>query len=271
MFLETADENYIVARWAFLHRLYVDFFWLSLHAVEKYFKAILLINGKSAKGFGHDIERLHSEVRSLDSRLDFGPLDKPAFMRRLKPELWRAETVESFIKRMNEMGDPNNRYMLYGFVVWSTDLFKLDRLVWSIRRHCRPFEQVLRADSNNERKIDWVEMLQRNRKYWTINGALEKLLDTKGRSEMRRALVTLNAPFAHGRRHSLKEWGSASKSPPLADWFERLRSQQASPQTKGVANATLQWVLDNVELAKKDRILLEGALSNHKGQSVSGP
>ena len=36
LFVDTADDNYIAARWCFVEGLNVDYFWLSVHALEKY-------------------------------------------------------------------------------------------------------------------------------------------------------------------------------------------------------------------------------------------
>jgi hypothetical protein len=49
LFLKTADQTYVVACWCFLNRLYLDFYWNAAHALEKLFKAVLLVNGRSAK------------------------------------------------------------------------------------------------------------------------------------------------------------------------------------------------------------------------------
>ena len=35
LFVNTADDSYIAARWCFVERLNVDFFWLAVHALEK--------------------------------------------------------------------------------------------------------------------------------------------------------------------------------------------------------------------------------------------
>ena len=77
MFLATADQNYIIARWAALNDLYLDFFWMGLHAVEKYLKAILLFNGESAICYGHNIERLSRAVLGLHRMLSWGQFQKP--------------------------------------------------------------------------------------------------------------------------------------------------------------------------------------------------
>ena len=49
MFVDTADQNYLIARWAYHRGLFLDFFWNACQALEKYLKASLLLNGKSAK------------------------------------------------------------------------------------------------------------------------------------------------------------------------------------------------------------------------------
>ena len=69
LFIDTADDNYIAARKCFIEGLNVDWFWLAVHALEKYMKAALLLNGLSAKNYrgangksqpyGHDIVALH--------------------------------------------------------------------------------------------------------------------------------------------------------------------------------------------------------------------
>jgi hypothetical protein len=55
LFVRTADENYITARSCAVNRLYTDFFWLAVHALEKYLKAVLLLNGSSSKGCVHNM------------------------------------------------------------------------------------------------------------------------------------------------------------------------------------------------------------------------
>lgn len=69
MFIRTADENYVVARWAYQNDLITDFFWNSVHALEKYMKAVLLLNGRSVKKFSHGIEELYKEVKELAGEL----------------------------------------------------------------------------------------------------------------------------------------------------------------------------------------------------------
>ncbi|HEY4051129.1 MAG TPA: HEPN domain-containing protein [Acidobacteriaceae bacterium] len=103
LFVRTADENYITARWCAIHRLHTDFAWLAVHALEKYLKAVLLYNGKQAKKHGHDIEKLYQSVKSLTVKHLPKILSKP-------PDLvighWFERTPENFIEHLYRTAMP---------------------------------------------------------------------------------------------------------------------------------------------------------------------
>jgi HEPN domain-containing protein len=65
-FRKQADYDYISARANCRMGLRQQFLWAGLQAVEKYLKAILLFNGKSAKKGGHDLEKLCKKVKEID-------------------------------------------------------------------------------------------------------------------------------------------------------------------------------------------------------------
>jgi HEPN domain-containing protein len=60
--INTADEDYVTARWAFLNNISQNFFWHSAVSIEKYLKSGLLLNHRSAKSEGHDICTLFDRV-----------------------------------------------------------------------------------------------------------------------------------------------------------------------------------------------------------------
>jgi hypothetical protein len=111
MFVSTGDRNYILARIAFFEGLDLDFFWLSLHALEKYYKAALLMNGHEAKSYGHDLLALHAAVVKVEPRRPIRQLVDPS----IKGLRWRDETVEAYLKRLNTYGSAANRYATYGY------------------------------------------------------------------------------------------------------------------------------------------------------------
>src|SRR5262249_2855972 len=86
LFGRTADENYITARWCAVNGLQTDFLWLAVHALEKYLKAVLLLNGKTSKGYNHEIVELYTGVRALAGPLLPERLQRP---QDLDIEFWR--------------------------------------------------------------------------------------------------------------------------------------------------------------------------------------
>jgi HEPN domain-containing protein len=85
LFVRTADESYITARWCSANAHHTDFLWLAVHATEKYLKAVLLMNGGSAKHFGHNIEKLYAKAKELAGGLLPDRLPKPE---RLDISVW---------------------------------------------------------------------------------------------------------------------------------------------------------------------------------------
>ena len=270
MFVATADQDYVLARWAAINNLDLQFLLLGLLAVEKYLKAILLLNGSSAKKYGHDIVTAYEDVLEFNPSLSFDPLLKPQLLKGINELYWRDEPVKTFIRRLNELGNPNNRYMLMGFVFWSDDLLKLDQIVWSIRRHCRPFNMRL-PSAKGIVEVNWIEELKKQPRYWTVgsNLPIEQLLAKRTPTALYEALTKLNAPFAPDHEHELSSWRTSSANPPLADWFDRLRSEQSIPEVRDSATKILQWMLDNVKLSKEDRRQLRQEINNavEKGES----
>ena len=122
LFTDTADDNYIAARWCYQEALNVDFFWLAVHALEKYMKAILLINGQSAVTFtdengkkryyGHNIALLYSQVSKLASALLPGNREQPS---NLDITHWQNETPEQFVRRLLDNGNADGAVTVTGW------------------------------------------------------------------------------------------------------------------------------------------------------------
>lgn len=138
LFVRTADENYITARWCAINRLNTDFLWLSVHALEKYLKAVLLLNGGSSrrrasdqKAYSHDIVRLYADVKALAGELLPDNLAKPTD---LDIYHWSDRAPEQFMEHLLRNGNADNRYLIYGYVTLGEDLHMLDAMVFAIRR-----------------------------------------------------------------------------------------------------------------------------------------
>lgn len=156
----TADEDYIAARMSYRIGLIEPFLWSSLHAIEKYLKALLLFNKKSAKGFNHNIVKLLNsakEIEGLDLRL-------PA-------------KAESFIKYINEFGE--NRYFEGSACLEEYALDSLDEVVWYIRRYCYDRSAY---EGYNLRKIEASDLEENPKEYRLSGGLLEKIIKEKPRA-----------------------------------------------------------------------------------------
>ena len=64
-FRDVADTDYVCARVCHRLDLKQQFLWASLQAIEKYLKAILLYNHRSAKRLGHDIEQAYERLQEI--------------------------------------------------------------------------------------------------------------------------------------------------------------------------------------------------------------
>jgi hypothetical protein len=77
IFINTADEDYVMARWCFLNRLSRHFFWNAAQSLEKYLKAALLLNGFSSKGYNHNLVRLFHKAINFAGDIIPQQLKKP--------------------------------------------------------------------------------------------------------------------------------------------------------------------------------------------------
>ncbi len=135
-FIHTADQNYLVGRHALWKHLTTDGFWLAAHAVEKYLKAALLLNGKSSRGYSHNLLKLfdaYIQIAGDHIQDSFAPPKTVA------PPLmpWEDQTLRAFMGVLNTVGDPDNRYQLTGYLFSFHDILRLDQLVYFVRRTCR--------------------------------------------------------------------------------------------------------------------------------------
>lgn len=90
---------------------------LTLHALEKHLKTVLLMNGLSARiaadggAYSHDLVKLFEVVRSIAPNLLPAMLTRPPD---LQIRHWRDESVDDFLKRLNDLGRAENRYNIFG-------------------------------------------------------------------------------------------------------------------------------------------------------------
>ncbi|HEX7892823.1 MAG TPA: hypothetical protein VF447_01440 [Terriglobales bacterium] len=248
LFIATADDNYITARWCFHRDLNVDFFWLAVHCLEKYFKAALLLNGKPALGYSHYIAELFDDVKVLAPELIPAKFEKP---KNMPEQFWHAETTDAYIKRLYRDGNADNRYQLYGYSRQAEDLWKLDQIVFAVRRLCQPLEVHFLgkehdgAPSQTRRE----RMLKDHPTSWNLQSKLEDTKSGKRGQELMHALLNWNFPFAGDNyEHTETSYTFASQESVLIRrLYDPLR---AGTEHFSDSDKLWKWMQDNIQLPK---------------------
>lgn len=137
VFINTADEDYVMARFLFLNQLYRQFFWSAAQSLEKYFKAVLLVQGCSARGYKHDLVKLYADVNRCVGGAIPDNLSPPTQVKLFSDaswgNLWGDSSTEKYLCHICENGDPSNRYDYFGIEQDFGDLYKLDQVVLALR------------------------------------------------------------------------------------------------------------------------------------------
>ena len=269
MFVDTADQNYLIARWAYHRGMFIDFFWNSVHALEKYLKASLLLNGRSAiknrsnKDYGHNLNLLFKEVRSYahdlfpEKLIKPHQLDAPHWHDEI-PD-WHDEIPVNFLKRFNDLGNANNRYNLFGYTQRLEDLHHLDQMVYFARRVAFNLDMcpfIGRGPFSDTSPKTVRACLEGDLKYSPRSSAssrLHKLLGTKGDDELRDAGLKFNFQFAPDdydhEQGGVRFRASGSNSVLYQRIVARANNMMPSSADKKAADLAY-WVIDNIYLPK---------------------
>ena len=265
LFVNTADEAYVAARWAYLNQLHLLFFWNAVHALEKYMKAVLLFNDassicdQSGKFYHHNVIVLLESVKQIGGNLLPDILEVPKEIGTVSSP---SESLEVFIRRLYKYGDPNNRYDFYGFAVQEADIFKLDQTVFAIKRLCCPLNAYYFSEDQGRRGLPdylWRDVLNRSdADSWVCRTTsnLRRLADD-GSADLKRAIYELNFQFAPiDYRHSKTEFYSASTTSALLRRIF-LPFKSGSQEQLDDARILARWVLDKIKVGREDRRDLE--------------
>ena len=253
MFVDTACQNYVVARWCFQMRLRTDFLWNAVHSLEKAMKAVLLLNGQSVKDDGHNITKLYDRVAKIAG--DFLP-DKLVEPDEIDKGNWRDENAKTFLCRLYNNGLAENRYHVYQLEQVADDLYKLDQLYFAIFRLCYPLDLPISGETcDGKRGTTRREQLENNPDLvpdwkWT---RLKELMEGN-EPEIRFAAMNENFPFAPEFRHRKIRYGSYTQFPVLRrkilDPYKDMRldeDKRSDVDAQQVTELTT-WVLDNIRL-----------------------
>ncbi len=135
-FVVSGDQDYLAARFMAINGLHRAFYWAAAQAVEKYFKAFLLMNGINVQEYKkHPINKLFEACQAIDlsiSRLDISPSICIPINSSFKEHI-RQFTVSQLLKDIETYGSADNRYNLLGIDFNTGHLLALDAFIFKFR------------------------------------------------------------------------------------------------------------------------------------------
>jgi HEPN domain-containing protein len=192
-FRDIADQDYIAARTCYRVKLFHNFLWNGLQAIEKYLKGILLFNKIDSRKLRHDIVsalELAKEIKDINFNV---PSD-----------------AEDFIKYLNDYGE--DRYLVQPYYLRENALHDLDRSVWYIRRYCYYLRGEKIAISGKTinlleievRKIHHPKYEKYPHKFSIFGGYLEDML--RKNEPATANLIWNNLYFGRRKRHRIRNF-----------------------------------------------------------------
>lgn len=248
MFIDTADNNYILARYSFYNNFPFEFLWFSMHALEKYMKASLLFNGKSSKKYGHDLVKLSSAVNEYaNGLLEFSFIKpEPIKLDFVGEDWWDDEEPHQFLQKLSNLGSSNNRYRTYGLIKTPDMIFKIDALVYYYRRICRDLSRTINVESKETKVFD---ILAADTSKWKIyKGILEDILKDKETKKKRQHFLRNNYIFApNDFIHDTYGGGTYIFNSVVAPFLDEDQNETCE-ETKKVKKEMRTWIKDNIQL-----------------------
>lgn len=251
LFVDPADQDYILARMSYYGKMINSFFWSGGQAIEKYLKASLLLNGKSAKDYKHNLVKLFEAVNEYASDLFPERLTKPP---QIKKTLWHTEeTPVGFLKRIAPYTDPDSRYNIFGKNLNPEDLLHLDQFIFAARR------VAFRLDAGASRTV--YENLARDPQYQPRTGQFLDTITKDSNHALYDLVLNCNFPFApEGYEHKknkqiqIKFYSSSLDTNPVLGMhiFSLLKRPKSSldPDLCTERADLADWVVKNITLPK---------------------
>ena len=146
----------------------------------------------------------------------------------------------------------HNRYQIFGLVRCREDLFKLDWMVFALRRICVPLDaHFLGKQRPDKMNLTHRDLLMKQPKVWTVclTYKLERTAVGKRREQLREVLCNLNLPFAPDDfQHGSLRTGTAAQNPVLGRSILKPLEQAPDSDAAVMAVQICDWVLKNIQL-----------------------
>lgn len=135
-FVLPGDQDYVTARLLAQKGLHRAFYWAASQTIEKYLKALIVLNGKSVQGSnGHSIKSLFE--KSLEINPDLAKADlsphKDLNVDSRSKHFIETFSVKEFVADLDNHGKSDNRYNSSGVIFNTGHLFALDGFCHKLR------------------------------------------------------------------------------------------------------------------------------------------
>ena len=135
-FVVPGDEDYLLSRLLAQKGLERGFYWAASQAIEKYLKALLLMNGESVKKFKkHPLKELFKAATNIDTSLlslDISPHPSIQVEDDISQYI-KKYSIQQLIEELEKHGDADNRYNAFGVEYNTGHLFAMDSLSFQLR------------------------------------------------------------------------------------------------------------------------------------------
>jgi len=237
-FVNMADKDYINARFNFRNAMIEHFYWNALQAIEKYLKSILLFNGRSSKKQSHFITKILKKILTVNLQYFVLSEDSKKFI----------ETVESH---------GMNRYFSTSTYIKGDELYKLDRVVWELRRYCYYPEVCIinEEDSYWFKEVDNINDHYKYRPNCSINmkSILYKVLEDR-KHKLHSILVWNNPYFTLKKRIKIKGTPLKAENTVIDAIID---TNMISVEEK---KEIIDWIKNNIKLSNDEQKYLDSLM-----------
>jgi hypothetical protein len=200
----------------------------------------LLMNEVSVKRFSHRILDLFDELVNVTDGLLPTLLVPPRGIPLRGSINPRSEPLRNFIGRIDEMGNPNNRYRYYSMYVDKFDLHKLDETCFQLRRLCIPLDMIYM-----EPDLTYRQALRNDPSLQLHDFRIPRPPGKNQASKLLSILRRRNFSYFPEEAYldgQIESGGTAYNSPIYT-----------AIQFKSSASSALRWIIDNAFFNNEDR------------------
>lgn len=261
-FIESADMDYVMGRFAAKHALAEPFSWNRNQCFEKYLKAALLLNDMSTRKFGHDLSRLYEELckkiksaeEHFDKILHFAEKDK-------FNEGWFRRPFKDYLAFANSTGSSEVRYRNVDSVISGVDIHILDRFVLLARRFLIQNNLLKNEVSTYFSDEFFFSEIKELTEDWMISpsGFLESIFQKQRRIGLNDQIFTVfsDANFAFYKNRQIEKmdfftgfsWrGSSSLAYTSDNWENFSGDAKEAKLAKSATEKMKAWLQTNVKI-----------------------